>query len=315
MSHILLIIDGMTDPGFCVSDYPNLSEMSQTRFVDTCQGQAPESLGCILRLLGVKNVPDHLRGYAEALGAGISVGDHDLILRGSWFGLDQNGRCTLPIPGPEKLETTADYRYYYLEQYKSLLVFPEMASEIHNIVTYPPYQCAGRQAQDLAPKGCDFLQTAYQGWLRKDRCMIPWGQSVPAQLPPFLQPAAVICGTTVVKGIANMLRMDLVEVPGATGDVDTNLQGKAEAALGAAEDYPFVLLHINGADEASHRQNAQQKRRFLQKVDTQVLLPLRNSGHHISCISDHGTDPQTGMHMAFLQPLFEAVPPEHPFQK
>lgn len=308
MGHILCIVDGMTDPGFCSSDYKNLARMAQTMCIDTCQGNTPESLGCILRLLGVKKVPARLRGYAEAVGAGIPVGQDDLILRGSWFGVDQNGRCTLPIPGAEKLETAGKYSYYHMDQYKSLLVFPKMASEIQRIVTYPPYDCGGRPVAELAPKGCALLEAAYEQWRRADRCLIPWGQSVPSELTPFPQPAAVICGTTIVKGIAKLLRMELIEVPGATGDVDTDLQSKLAATLDAARNYPFVLLHINGADEASHRKDAQQKRDFLQKVDEQVLLPLMRSGHYIRVVSDHGTDPQTGMHMDFLQPLFEAGP-------
>lgn len=45
--------------------------------------------------------------------------------------------------------------------------------------------------------------------------------------------------------------MELFPVKGATGDVDTDLDAKTEAALRAAERCPFVLLHINGADEAA----------------------------------------------------------------
>lgn len=306
MSQIFSIIDGMTDPDFQVSEYPNLSSMRLTRHIDTCQGHTPESLGCILRLLGVKEVPDNLRGYAEALGAGIQVGENDLILRGSWFGLDENGKCTIPVPGPEKLDMPAFGHYYHLEQYKSLLVFPEMASEITNLITYPPYDCIGVPAETLCPKGSPVLIKAYREWLTTTRCLIPWGQSVPAKLLPFPNKAAVICGTTIVKGIAQLLGMHLLEIPGATGDIDTNLKAKVMAALSAAKEYPFVLLHINGADEASHRKNAAQKKDFLQQVDQLVLSQLLKSEHQIQVIADHGTNPQTGIHMGFLQPLFES---------
>lgn len=81
--------------------------------------------------------------------------------------------------------------------------------------------------------------------------MLLWGQSVPVALPPFPQKSAVICGKELVKGIARLLHMELFPVKGATGDVDTDLDAKTEAAaLRAAERCPFVLLHINGADEA-----------------------------------------------------------------
>jgi len=88
MGRILCIVDGMTDSQFSAAAYPNLASMDLLRYVDTTQGHEAESLGCILRLLGVKDVPPHLRGYAEALGAGIPVGERDLVLRGSWYALD-----------------------------------------------------------------------------------------------------------------------------------------------------------------------------------------------------------------------------------
>ena len=81
--------------------------------------------------------------------------------------------------------------------------------------------------------------------------MLLWRQSVPVALPPFPQKSAVICGKELVKGIARLLHMELFPVKGATGDVDTDLDAKTEAALRAAEHCPFVLMHINGADEAA----------------------------------------------------------------
>ena len=56
--------------------------------------------------------------------------------------------------------------------------------------------------------------------------------------------------------------MDLIPVRGATGDTDTDLTAKVAATLQAAQKYPFVLLHINGADEAAHRKHAKEKSNF-----------------------------------------------------
>ena len=303
MSKILCIIDGMTDPYFRVGNYPNLSSMRLLRHVDTTQGQTPESLGCILRLLGVKRVPYHLRGYAEALGYDIPVNKDDLILRGSWFALDERGCCKIPTSAPESLSETEGC-YYNLGQYKSLLVFPGMASCIADMVTYAPYACDGKNARSLCPKGCAVASRVFHAQLAKDRCLILWGQSVPAKMTPFSQKAAVICGTPIVKGIAKLLNMALIPMSEATGDTDTNLNEKVEAAITAAKDYPFVLLHINGADEAAHRKDKNEKNDFLHKVDTVVLHSLLQSGHDIYVASDHGTDPITGQHIGNRQPMF-----------
>lgn len=304
MSKILCIIDGMTDPDFSVHRYPNFSRMNLLRHIDTAQGQEPESLGCILRLLGVKKVPTFLRGYAEALGNGIPVSTNDLILRGSWFGLDAEGRCTVPIAAPDTLPDVDCCRYYPMGQYKSLLVFPGMASFVSDLVTYPPYACSGQPAQELCPQGCSAVESIFHALLTKDRCLIPWGQSVSKSMSPFPQKAAVICGTTIVKGIARMLDMELIPVSGATGDVDTDLRAKTIAALNAAKDYPFVLLHINGADEASHRKSKTEKEAFIEKIDDVVIPLLLHSWHEVYVTADHGTDPASGTHIGGMQPVF-----------
>lgn len=304
MSKILCIIDGMTDSEFHIADYPNLSRMYLSKHIDTTKGQEPESLGCILRLLGVKKVPEYLRGYAEALGYGILVNTNDLILRGSWFALDENGRCTVPVTAPESLQAVDGCRYYSLGQYKSLLVFPGMATFVSDLVTHPPYACEGLSAEEFCPKGCGVVENVFRSQLTKDRCLILWGQSVPRGITTPRQKAAVICGTPIVKGIARLLGMDLIPVQGATGDVDTDLVEKTIAALEAAKEYPFVLLHINGADEAAHRKNVAEKQAFLQKIDEVVIPLLLRSWHDVAVTGDHGTDPVNGIHTGGLQPVF-----------
>lgn len=305
LSKILCILDGMTDPRFDAAAYPSLASMHHVGDVDTTAGSEPESLGCILRLLGVERVPGHLRGYAEALGFGVPVGKDDLVLRGSWFSVDEWGNCIAPVQPPEDIpDRSPQFRYHRMERYKSLLIFPGMAGRIGELCTHSPYRCSGRPAAELAPEGLPALEALFARCMRRDRCLIPWGQSVPATLPPFPEPAAVVCGTAIVRGIARLLNMRLIDVPGATGDTDTNLQAKVEATLTAAKDYPFVLLHINGADEIAHRKNRAGKTDFLQRVDTVVLSALLRSSHQVTVVSDHGTDPETGLHLGDAQPMF-----------
>jgi 2,3-bisphosphoglycerate-independent phosphoglycerate mutase len=155
MSKILCIIDGMTDPQFDARDYPSLSSMRLERCIDTTCGYDAESFGCILRLLGVRNVPVYSRGYAEALGAGIPVGEDDLVLRGSWYGLDAEGRCTKPVPALRHILGECECHYHSLGDYKSLLVFPGEGKSVRRITTYPPYDCLGKSAVRLCPQGSE----------------------------------------------------------------------------------------------------------------------------------------------------------------
>lgn len=308
MSRILCIIDGMTDPSFRAEDYINLSSMRLARYVDTCRGQSPESLGCIMRLLGVKKVPEHLRGYVEALGSDIPVDANDLVLRGSWFALDGQGKCTVPVEAPDRIQMPQGCRYHALGQYKSILVVPGKASFVSDMITFPPHACDGRQATLLCPQGCWEAETIFRENMAKDHCLIPWGQAVSAQLPPLLPKGAVVSGTGVVKGIGRLLGMEVVSLFCATADVDTDLMEKGKAALYAAKTHPFVLLHINGADEAAHRKDLSQKKEFLQKVDDVLLTMLLSSYHDVFVTADHGTDPITGKHLSGKQPVYTNVP-------
>ena len=304
MSKILCIIDGMTDPQFDARDYPSLSSMRLERCIDTTCGYDAESFGCILRLLGVRDVPDHSRGYAEALGAGIPVGENDLVLRGSWYGLDAEGRCTEPVPALGHILGECECHYHSLGDYKSLLVFPGEGKSVRRITTYPPYDCLGKSAVQLCPQGSEAVKEVFESNLQKDRCLLLWGQSAPSSLAPLPMKAAVICHATVVKGIGHLLGMTVLDVEGATGDTDTDLTSKVRSALKAAEEFPFVLLHINGADEASQRKDPSEKTEFLKMVDKIILTELLRSEFEVVVVSDHGTDPDTGLHISGQQPMY-----------
>ena len=59
----------------------------------------------------------------------------------------------------------------------------------------------------------------------------------------------------VINGLGRVMGLDVIKVPGATGYIDTNYEGKADAAIKAIEDgYDFVYVHIESTDEVSHEQ-------------------------------------------------------------
>lgn len=87
----------------------------------------------------------------------------------------------------------------------------------------------------------------------------------------------------------------------------TDLDAKTEAALRAAERCPFVLLHINGADEAAHRHDSAEKETFLRRVDDRVLSRLLAPEHEIVVASDHGADPESGAHLGGPQPFYQPL--------
>jgi len=116
---------------------------------------------------------------------------------------------------------------------------------------------------------------------------------------------AVISGTALIKGVVRVLGGDVIEVEGATGGKDTNLNAKVEGALKALESYDFVLLHIKASDEYGHDGDFEGKRKFIEKVD-KALEPLLSLDFSEVCLiltADHSTPVNVRDHTADPVPV------------
>ncbi|MBA4388406.1 MAG: phosphoglycerate mutase, partial [Verrucomicrobia bacterium] len=82
---------------------------------------------------------------------------------------------------------------------------------------------------------------------------------------------AVISAVDVIVGLGRCLGMNVIKVPGATGYIDTNYEGKADAAIDALRTHDFVYLHLEAIDEVSHEQNLQKKIRAIEDFDSRVI--------------------------------------------
>lgn len=111
---------------------------------------------------------------------------------------------------------------------------------------------------------------------------------------------SVIAAATLIQGIGMAVGLRYVPVAGATGSVDTNLEGKVEAVQKELETQDFVLLNIKGADEAGHDGHAKEKKEFIEKTDAALgpLVGLEKcllvvcADHSTPCsIRDHSADP------------------------
>lgn len=125
-----------------------------------------------------------------------------------------------------------------------------------------------------------------------------WGQGRAPEMADYGQlyglKGAVISAVDLIKGIGVYAGLDVVDVPGATGYIDTNYRGKAEAALLALKDKDFVYLHVEAPDEAAHAGKLEDKIRAIEDFDAQVVGPvldgLRGSGDfRMLVLPDHPT--------------------------
>lgn len=306
---ILCIIDGLTDESFRLEHYPHLAAMRLTgawgEFETVPAGFSAESYPCIATLLGLPGpqLPRYARGYLEALGAGIDLACDDLVLRASWMRLDQEGRISGVASPPKPVPQFTDASYYHLGDYKALVVLRGAAGALKDITTYPPHAHAGRYLAEILPRGDKRLAGLVQQSRVKDRVLIPWGQSVPCSLPLFHPQAAAVGGALIVQGLCRAVGMELHTGARFTGDTDTDLPAKTGLALALSEKNRFVLLHINGADEAAHRLDPLEKTSFLRQVDQKVVAALQGAPGPVLVCADHGTSPATGKHLRDLQPF------------
>jgi len=112
--------------------------------------------------------------------------------------------------------------------------------------------------------------------------------------------SAVIAGGALYRGVALACGMDSIDVPGATGGLDTDLRAKADAAVEALSTYDVVFLHVKGTDNAGHDQDAEAKRGFIERIDRELFAPLAERldwrETHLAFTGDHTTPIDYGDH-------------------
>jgi 2,3-bisphosphoglycerate-independent phosphoglycerate mutase len=126
-----------------------------------------------------------------------------------------------------------------------------------------------------------------------------WGQGPAPSMPRFHDiyglKGAVISAVDLLKGLGVCAGWRVIDVPGATGTIDTNYAGKVEAALEALGSADIVYLHIEAPDEAAHSGDVEQKIRAIELFDERVVGPvirgLEGSGEawRVLLLPDHPT--------------------------
>ena len=125
-----------------------------------------------------------------------------------------------------------------------------------------------------------------------------WGQGTTPSMPLFEELFAldggVISAVDLVQGLAKLLGLKCINVPGATGYYDTNYQGKGEYASRFLREKDFVLVHVEAPDEASHNGDLEQKIKAIENFDERVVGPVYRelSAHarfRIMVLPDHPT--------------------------
>lgn len=126
-----------------------------------------------------------------------------------------------------------------------------------------------------------------------------WAEGTASALPDFVEhygrEGSVISAVPLCQGIAVLTGLNKVLVEGATGELETNYEGKADAAVEELEKYDFAALHVEAPDECTHNGDLKGKLQAIENIDKRVvkhmLTALKNKGwdYRILILSDHKT--------------------------
>jgi len=152
-----------------------------------------------------------------------------------------------------------------------------------------------------------------KGGQSKANCLWFWGQGKRLKMPSFREKynldGALISAVDLLKGIGHYLGMEVLDVPGATGYLDTNYEGKADYALNALRNNDFVYVHVESTDEASHEGSIEKKIKALEDLDRRLVgriikgLDDIDDDVSIAVLPDHSTPIKERTHTLDLIPF------------
>ena len=189
-----------------------------------------------------------------------------------------------------------EFSFYSGVSYRHCLIWDKGTLDVG--VLTPPHDITGRKiteylgVNDKGKKLLDMMIRSYdllkdhpvnkkrvEKGLRPANSIWLWGEGVRKELTPFEEKyglkGAMISAVDLLKGIGKFTGMEVINVPGATGYIDTNFSGKAQAAIDTLKKgNDFVYIHVEAPDECGHRFEIQNKVKSIELIDELILGPI-----------------------------------------
>lgn len=279
------------------------------------------------------------RSPLEAASMGVELGPDDVAFRlnlvnlrndnGTTFMGDYSAGHITTEEGGELVKSLGrelgggEFEFYPGVSYRHLLVWRNGKEKLE---LTPPHDISGKCIDDYLPKGDgadvllrlmgrsrDILSGHPLYGKRQEAGKVPansiwlWGHGKAPRMVTYRErfglSGAVISAVDLVRGIGVYAGLEIIKVPGATGYLDTNYRGKAEAALDALKRLDFVYLHVEAPDESSHSGSIENKIRAIEDFDAKIVGPvsegIREFGEYrILCTPDHPTPIRLMTHTA-----------------
>ncbi len=209
-----------------------------------------------------------------------------------------------------------EFALYAGVSYRHCLIWNNGTLDVGTLT--PPHDITGKPIKEYIPnhpnsrKLLDMMERSYELLkdhpLNKEReargerpanSMWFWGEGVRKPLASFEDKyglkGSMISAVDLLKGIGKFSGMKVVNVAGATGYLDTNFEGKAQACideLAAGQD--FVYIHVEAPDECGHRYEIENKVKAIELIDEKILGPVLEAleqydDYKVLIMPDHAT--------------------------
>lgn len=281
------------------------------------------------------------RGVIEAASLGVTLEPEDLALRCNLICI-KDGKIKNHSAGHITTEEAAllieevnrqlaneRVKFYPGFTYRHLCVVKNGSAEIE---CFPPHDYVGEKALDLLPRANTpsaeptaqlLRQLTISSWeilpgqaVNLNRTLQGkdpanslwfWSPGKKPEMPTFQElyglKGAVISAVDLIKGLGVYAGFDVIKVSGATGLIDTNYEGKADACLEALKDHDFVYLHLEAPDEAGHSRDVRQKIEAIERFDSRLVARVMAGVEEkkilatVAVLADHLTPVSRGNHV------------------
>jgi 2,3-bisphosphoglycerate-independent phosphoglycerate mutase len=291
------------------------------------EGMEPSSACACMSVLGY-DPRKYYKGRAsiEARSMGIGIDPGDVVFRCNLVNVSDGkmvdysaGHITTAeaadlIKALDEKFGSEEIKFYPGVSYRHILKLKNHEETLKAVCT-PPHDIPGKFVDDYLPKGegseiLNDLMIKARVELekhpvnieRRRRGLLPatdiwlfWGSGQLPPMPPFKEvyglDAAMTSGVDLLKGLAKLAGMAVLDIKGVTDGPDNDNAAQAGGALDALNKYDLVVVHIESPDEAGHSGSIEAKVKAIEAIDSEVVGRLRRySGDlRVLVMPDHPT--------------------------
>lgn len=319
-----------------------LSKLSEIGLVHTIpEGMKPGSDTANLSVLGYDpKIYYSGRSPLEALSIGVPMKDTDIALRCNIVTISENDvpfeeqiiidhssgeisteDCAVLLNAVREELQNETYQFYVGTSYRHCLIWNRgqvlELSQPHDVLgqVIGQYLPSDENLLYMMKRSYEILKDHPLNIERKKKGLNPanccwfWGAGTKPMLSSFEEKNGVkgmmVSAVDLLKGIAVGAGMGVAHVEGANGGLNTNYEGKTQAALDALKNgYDFAYIHVEAPDEMGHQGSVEKKVKSIEYLDQRVIGPLTKAldedktEYRLLVMPDHPTPIRVRTHTA-----------------